>query len=396
MEKVYLEYKETLSTLKSTFRRNFTDEIDWNEPLLFIVGSRGVGKTTLILQHIKEKFGMSSKSLYISMDDLSLSNYKLIDLARNHAQLGGTHLFIDEIHKYENWSQELKNIRDKIRDLKVVVSGSSILDIHKGNADLSRRSVVYTLNGLSFREFLNIENKENLTVLSLEEILKNHEEIAQEIISKIKPLEHFSAYLKHGYFPFYLEGTKNYHHKLMNVLNVVLEQDMALIESIDLVKIPKIRKLIYLLSTQVPYQPNITKLAEALEIDRITLLNYLSSLQKASVLYLARMNGKFYTQLTKPDKIYLQNTNLLYLSQSDVNIGTLRETFFTNQLNTKHTTTLSAKGDFIIDDTYLFEVGGASKSFKQIAGIENSFLVLDEMQMGINNKIPLWMFGFLY
>jgi predicted AAA+ superfamily ATPase len=396
MDKVYLEYIETLSALKPSFRRNFIDEIDWNEPLLFIVGSRGVGKTTLILQHIKEKFGKSTKALYISMDDISLSSYRLYDLAKNHAQLGGTHLFIDEIHKYENWSQELKNIRDKIRELKVVASGSSILDIHKGNADLSRRSVVYNLHGLSYREFLNIQNKLNFPVLSLQEILQNHEEIAQEITEKIKPLEHFSAYLKHGYFPFYLEGTKNYHHKLMNVLNVVLEQDMALLEMIDLVKIPKIRKLIYLLSIQAPYQPNITKLAEALEIDRITLLNYLNSLQKASVLFLARMNGKFYSQLTKPDKIYLQNTNLLYLSQTEVNIGTLRETFFVNQVNTKHSVRLAQKGDFIVDDNFLFEVGGASKSFKQIAGIDQSYLALDEITTGINNKIPLWMFGFLY
>ncbi|MFN5416986.1 MAG: ATP-binding protein [Flavobacteriia bacterium] len=396
MDKVYLEYVETLSALKPSFRRSFIDEIDWNEPLLFIVGSRGVGKTTLILQHIKENFGKSTKALYISMDDISLSSYRLYDLAKNHAQLGGTHLFIDEIHKYENWSQELKNIRDKMRDLKVVASGSSILDIHKGNADLSRRSVVYTLNGLSYREFLNIQHKLSFPVLSLEEILQNHEEIAQEITSKIKPLEHFSAYLKHGYFPFYLEGTKNYHHKLMNVLNVVLEQDMALIEAIDLVKIPKIRKLIYLLSVQAPYQPNITKLAESIEIDRITLLNYLNSLQKASVLFLARMNGKFYSQLTKPDKIYLQNTNLLYLSQSTVNIGTLRETYFVNQVNSKHSVRLAPKGDFIVDNNYLFEVGGASKSFKQIAGIEQSYLALDEITSGINNKIPLWMFGFLY
>jgi predicted AAA+ superfamily ATPase len=396
MDKVYLEHKETLNSLKTNFRRNFTDEIDWNEPLLFIVGSRGVGKTTLILQHIKEKFGKSSKALYISMDDISLSNYTLIDLAKNHAQLGGTHLFIDEIHKYQNWSQELKNIRDKINTLKVVVSGSSILDIAKGNMDLSRRSVVYTLNGLSYREFLNIQNKLNLPILSLEELVKNHEEIAQDISAKITPLEHFLAYLKHGYFPFYLEGTKNYHHKLMNVLNVVLEQDMALIEAIDLVKIPKIRKLIYLLSIQAPYQPNITKLAEAIEIDRITLLNYLNSLQKANVLFLGRVNGKFYSQLTKPDKIYLQNTNLLYLSQNEVNVGTLRETFFVNQVSAKHHVRIATKGDFIVDDNYLFEVGGASKSFKQIAGIEKSYLALDEMPIGINNKIPLWMFGFLY
>lgn len=396
MEKIYLEYHETLAVLKPKFRRSFIDEIDWNEPLLFILGSRGVGKTTLLLQHIKEQFGFSTKALCISMDDISLSNYTLIDLAKQHIQLGGTHLFIDEIHKYQNWSQELKNIRDKYQGLKVVVSGSSILDIQKGSADLSRRAVVYTLNGLSYREYLNIENKLNLPIISLEELVKNHVEIAQDLSESFKPLQHFSPYLKHGYFPFFLEGLQNYHHKLNNVLNVVLEQDMALIDAIELTKIPKIRKLIYLLSTTVPYQPNITKLAEALETDRITLLNYLSSLQKASVLHLTRLKGKFYTQLTKPDKVYLQNTNLLYLSQTEVNIGTLRETFFVNQVGIKNEVKLAEKGDFIINETYTFEVGGATKSFQQIAGIENSFLALDEMPMGINNKIPLWMFGFSY
>lgn len=396
MDLIYLEHRETLTSLKPRFRRDFIDEIDWEEPLLFILGSRGVGKTTLILQYIKEKFGTSTTALYLSMDDVALSQYTLLDLAKQHAQNGGTHLFIDEIHKYQNWSQELKNIRDKIKDLKVVATGSSILDIQKGNADLSRRSVIYTLYGLSFREYLNIELKLNLPVFSLSEILGEHESMVPDLLEQFKPLQYFSSYLKYGYFPFYLEGTKNYHHKLGNVLNVVLEQDMALIEGIDLSKIPKIRKLIYLLSTQVPYQPNITKLAAALETDRITLLNYLSSLEKASVLTLARLNGKLYTQLTKPDKIFLQNTNLLFLSKQPVNVGTLRETFFANQIGIKHHLTLAQKGDFIIDDVYTFEVGGANKTFQQIAGIENSYLAVDEMPLGINNKIPLWLFGFLY
>ena len=396
MDSIYIEHKENLALLKTIFRRSLIDEIDWNEPLLFIIGSRSVGKTTLILQHIKEQFGTDTKALYVSMDDLHLSNFTLIELAKKHTQLGGTHLFVDEIHKYPQWGQELKNIRDKMRDLKVVASGSFILDIQKGNADLSRRSVSYTLTGLSYREFVNIETKQNLPVLSFNDIIQNHEEIALSLTANFKPLQFFSNYLKYGYFPFYLEGTKNYHHKLMNVLNVILEQDMALIESIELSKIPKIRKLIYLLSTQVPYQPNITKLAGVLETDRVSLLNYLNALQKASILFLARAKGKFYTQLTKPDKIYLQNPNLLYLSQPDVNIGTLRETFFINQLSHKHNISLAGKGDFIVDEKYTIEVGGASKNFTQIAGIENSFLALDEMPLGINNKIPLWMFGFLY
>ncbi len=396
MDQIYIEHKETLASLKPRFRRDFMDEIDWEEPLLFILGSRGVGKTTLILQYIKEKFGTASTALYISMDDLALANLSLLDIAKTHAQKGGTHLFVDEIHKYQNWSQELKNIRDKIKELKVVASGSSILDIQKGNADLSRRSVVYNLQGLSFREYVNIELKLKLPIISLKDIIRDHEIIAPQLLEHFKPLQHFPSYLKYGYFPFYLEGTKNYHHKLGNVLNVVLEQDMALIESVDLTKIPKIRKLIYLLSTQVPYQPNITKLAEALETDRITLLNYLNSLQKASVLTLVRLNGKIYTQLTKPDKIYLQNTNLLYLTQSNVNIGTIRETFFANQLGIKHQLTLAHQGDFMVNDAYTFEVGGAGKSFHQIAGIKNSYLAIDEMPLGFKNRIPLWLFGFMY
>ena len=395
MEQIYLEFRALLESQNPTFRRDFSDEIDWNEPLVFILGSRGVGKTTLILQHIKETFGFNSKALYLSMDDLSLANFTLIDLAQRHVQLGGTHLFIDEIHKYNNWSQELKNIRDKIKELKVVVSGSSILDIQKGNADLSRRSVVYKLHGLSYREYLNIEFDLKMSAITLDEILRNHVEIASDLSKQFKPLQHFGAYLKNGHFPFYLEGISSYHHKLNNVLNVVLAQDLALLESIELSKIPKIRKLIYLLSVQVPYQPNITKLAAALEIDRITLLNYLTALENASVLCLARMQGKFYTQLTKPDKIYLQNTNLLYLSQPNVNIGTLRETFFVNQISQKYAFGLASKGDFVINDKYTVEVGGLSKDYKQISNVADSFLALDDLPVGIGNKIPLWLFGFL-
>ncbi|MBK7524587.1 MAG: AAA family ATPase [Saprospiraceae bacterium] len=201
MDQIYIEHKETLAALKPRFRRDFMDEIDWEEPLLFILGSRGVGKTTLILQYIKEKFGTASTALYISMDDLALANLSLLDIAKTHAQKGGTHLFVDEIHKYQNWSQELKNIRDKIKELKVVASGSSILDIQKGNADLSRRSVVYNLQGLSFREYVNIELKLKLPIISLKDIIRDHEIIAPQLLEHFKPLQHFPSYLKYGLFP---------------------------------------------------------------------------------------------------------------------------------------------------------------------------------------------------
>jgi uncharacterized protein len=396
VEYTIIEYRQLLAQLKPSFRRDFMDEIDWQEHLIFILGARGVGKSTLILQYIKETYGTNEAALYISMDDLVLANYQLIDIAKYHVQNGGTHLFIDEIHKYANWSIELKNIRDKIKGLKVVATGSSILDIQKGNADLSRRSVQYIMPGLSFREFVNIENKLKLPKISLIDLTKQHEIIAQELVQQFKPLKEFKNYLQYGYYPFYLEGIKNYHHKLNNVLNAVLEQDMALLEKIELQKIPKIKKLIYLLSAQVPFQSNISKLAAALEIDRGTLINYLQSLQRASVLNLVNTQGKIYSQLAKPDKNYLHNSNLLYLSKQAINTGTLRETFFANQLSKVHTLNLAARGDFIIDDKYTFEVGGATKDFTQIANIKNSYLALDEIEIGIKNKIPFWLFGFGY
>jgi uncharacterized protein len=396
MEDIYIEYLQQLNALETTFRRDCIDTIPWAEPLLFILGARGVGKTTLILQYIKEQYSSSTDALYISMDDISLANYSLIDVAKYHYNQGGQHLFIDEVHKYPNWSQELKNIRDKYKTLKVTVSGSSLLEIQKGNADLSRRSVLYILNGLSFREFLNIETDNNFPSYTITDILDNHTKIATAITKKVKPLQYFGIYLQYGYYPFYLESHTTYATKLMNTVNVILEQDMAFFSAVEISKIPKIKKLIYLLSVQVPYEVNITKLAAALETDRVTLLNYLSILQKASILFLARYKGKLYTALTKPDKIYLQNTNLLYLSKSVINIGTQRETFFANQLNNTNTLNLSPNGNFLVNQKYTIEVGGSNKDYKQIANIPNSYLAIDDITIGINNKIPLWLFGFLY
>ncbi|WP_235291301.1 ATP-binding protein [Portibacter lacus] len=396
MENVLTEHQNSLAFLNPRFRRLIIDDIDWNDRLTFILGPRGVGKTTLILQHIKEKFGTDPRALYISMDDLVVSQYKLIDIAKYHFNSGGTHLFIDEIHKYENWSIELKNIYDKLKPYSVVASGSSILEVQQGNADLSRRSITVNIPGLSFREYINIENNSNYQRCSLWDIMDYHVDIAHDIVKEIKPTMLLSDYVKYGYYPFYLEGKQNYHKKLGNVLNLILESDIPYLMNTDISKVAKVRKLIYILSTQVPYQPNISKLAGSLELNRATLTSYLHYLEKASILNLLWDAGKSYSALSKPGKIYLQNCNLSFLSQRNVNIGTLRETFFLNQINVDHQVNLSKKGDFLVEDKFTFEIGGMNKDFSQLEGVPNSYVVADDLLIGSGNKIPLWLFGFLY
>lgn len=395
-EDIYQEHQRILANIDASFRRFYIDTIDWNERLNFILGARGAGKTTMLIQHIKENYGNDEKVLYISMDDLVIAQYRLLDIADFHHQRGGTHLYVDEIHKYANWSQELKNINDRFKQMKVVVSGSNILDIQKGKADLSRRAVEWNVPGLSFREYINIESGLDIKSLSLEDLLNNHIDIAHDITKKIKPAVLFQPYLEHGYYPFYLEGKKNYHKKLNEVLNVTLEVDMPQLLGVDVSKIPIMRKLIYILTTQTPFTPNITHLGASLGVDRGTLYRYLNYLEKSSVTTMLWDKGKSYSLMSKPDKLYLNNTNLFYLTQSSVPIGTLRESFFVSQLSYQHTLKLPPVGDFLVDDQYLIEVGGKNKGYKQIADIPNSFVAADDLMIGFGKTIPLWMFGFLY
>jgi len=396
IEDVYVEYQRILNNFETDFRRFYIDEIDWDERLSIIIGARGVGKTTIMLQRIVEQHLADPAVLYISMDDLVVSQFSLLDIADYHYQLGGSHLFVDEIHKYANWSQELKNINDRYKKMKVVVSGSSILDIQKGQADLSRRAVEYEVPGLSLREYINIEAGINFEKLSLQDVLARHIEIAQEITKVTKPGAYFKDYLLHGYYPYYLEGKKNYTRKLNNVLNVTLEVDLPMLLGVEVSMIPKLKKLIYILTTQAPFTPNITQLGASLELDRGTLYKYINYLEKASIIRMLWKKGKSYSLMTKPDKLYLHNTNLYYLANSTVNIGTLRESFVVSQLAFEHDLRLPAQGDFIVDDKYILEVGGKSKSYKQIANLPDSYVVSDDLLVGAGNKIPVWLFGFLY
>jgi uncharacterized protein len=399
METLRAEHNLLLQGLANDtlFKRTVTEEIGWEERLLFIKGARGIGKTTLILQRIMSTFKFDERALYVSMDNIALSNKTLVEIATEHYNHGGTHLFIDEIHKYQNWSLELKNIYDKYKKFHVVASGSSILELYKGNADLSRRGVTHVLYGLSLREYVNSSANQNIKKYALNEILNDHVSIANDILKAVNPLKYFKDYLMHGYYPFYLEGTKYFHQKLNTAINQIIEVDIPRIYNIDISNTSKVKKLLYHIAVSVPFQPNSTKLAESLDVSRQTLNTYLNYLEEGQILQLLWNSQKSYSLISKPDKIYLQNPNLCYLIPStSANIGNLRETFFMNQVSTNHKVNTSEKGDFLVDDKFVFEIGGNNKSFKQIADLPDSYVGMDNELIGSGKRIPLWLFGFLY
>jgi uncharacterized protein len=397
MDILYRHHQKFLQTVNTSFVRNIVNEIDWSEHLIGIKGSKGVGKTTMILQHINNTFGKSIEALYISMDSLALEDYTIMDIAEYHSNLGGTHLFIDEIHKYAQWSKDLKSIHDLYPELYIVFTGSSMLQIYAGAADLSRRAITIDMQGLSFREYIEMETGTVFPVYSLREILTHHIDIAHEITTTIKILPQFQQYLKIGYYPFYHKNKNNFHLKLENVINTTLEVDMPYVLGTTVHNIYKIKKLLHILAAEVPFQPNITKLAGSLELNKATLNQYLYYLGESGLLNLLLDAGKGYSLLSKPEKIYLNNTNLAHcINQRGVNIGSIRELFFYNQLAAKHKVNTANKGDFLIDEKYTFEVGGKGKTYKQIANVKNSYIALDEIITGMKYKVPLWLFGFLY
>ena len=398
MEALISTYRNHLEQTNNDFVRYLMPNINWNNRLFAIIGARGTGKTTLMLQHIKQNADIS-KAFYMSLDDLHFSTHRLVDVVRTLWQEGVTRFFIDEIHKYpyETWAQELKNIYDSYPDVKVVFSGSSILNIYRGNADLSRRAVNYELFGLSFREFLEFEGIKKLSAVSLEDLLKDHVSIAAEIIRDIKILPLFRQYLQTGYFPYYKEDAPTYHLRLLNTVNAVLETDLPAVEQIEYVSIQKLKRLLAVIATMTPFTPNMSSLGNQVEIQRSNLSKSLNLLERARLLGLLRNADKSPNSLSKPSKIFLDNPNLAYaLGENNTNTGNLRETFFYNQLKVAGKVTDAAKGDFTVNGKYVFEVGGSNKDFSQIANIPNSYLALDNIEMGFANKIPLWLFGFLY
>jgi predicted AAA+ superfamily ATPase len=398
MEELFNWFYRQLKRTDMYLVRYLSPFINWDSRLLSITGARGCGKTTLILQHIKSTYGNTPRDvLYASLDHLWFSTNSLYDLAVEFDKIDGRVLFLDEVHKYPNWSQEIKNIHDGFPDMKIVFTGSSMLQIYRGYGDLSRRAVHYLLAGMSFREYLKMEYKHDFEKISLEDILKNHVEISSAIIEKIKPIPAFGNYLKMGYYPYYKEDKNTYQLKLTNTINLILESDLPSVENIELYSIANIKKLLWIISTLVPFTPNISNLSSQIGVSRNSLLNFLNVLERADLINLLTTGSKGFNQLTKPEKIYLNNTNQIFALGGDKsNIGNIRETFFFNQLKVVSKVNYTKITDFLVDDKYLFEVGGKSKSFEQIANIENSFLAVDNIEYGFGNKIPLWLFGFLY
>ena len=400
---LFEEYLNRLEKVKLTPKRYLYSKIDFSQKLISILGQRGVGKTTLLLQYLKENFNNSKEALYLSLDAPSLASISLFELAKEFEQYGGKILALDEVHKYENWAGHIKQIYDQL-DIKVIFSGSSILQIQKQNADLSRRCIIYHLENLSFREYLKFKGI-NFASFTLEDILKNHIEIAREINSKIKPLPDFKEYLEFGAYPFFLQGIDSYQQKIVQILNTILESDLAYIENVNIKEIKKLKKLLYLLATSVPFIPNITDISQATSISRPKVYDYLELLERAKIVNSIRSKQKGYNILAKPEKIFIQNTNLAYAITKEMDIGSLRESFFVNQIKNSFEVEkflldeniyASKNGDFLVNDKYIFEIGGKNKGFKQIKDIDNSFVVADEIEIGFRNKIPLWLFGFLY
>ncbi len=354
-----------------------------------------MGKTTLLLQiahHFKQK-----KVLYVALDNLFFSSNSLYSLAERFYQLGGTLLLLDEVHKYPNWSREIKLIYDDFPQLKTIFTSSSILDIHKGESDLSRRAITYELKALSLREYLALSKDLLLPTYTLQEITKYHPDIALDIAQTIKPLEQFHAFLKTGAFPYYMGHTEDYYQQVLQTINLILEVDLQSVQNIDYQNITKIKRLLYILSLSVPFTPNISKLSEQVGLARNTLIQVLHWLSKAHLIHIYYNAGRSISNLNKPDKIWLHNTNIAYaLANHEPDIGNLRETFFLSQLAGLHEISLPKQGDFLIDTNYVFEIGGKNKTSKQIKTLENAFVVKDMIEVGALNQIPLWLFGFLY
>jgi predicted AAA+ superfamily ATPase len=385
-------YLRSISNVKE---RYFYKNIDLNDKLIGIIGARGVGKTTFILYYLKNLNLSISKKLYISADNIEITKTSLIEIAKNFEKIGGQVLAIDEIHKYKNFEIELKQIYDML-NLKVIFSGSSAINLEHKKADLSRRAVIYRVNGLSFREFLEFKTDIKLASYSLEEILQNHTDISYQIIEKIKPFEFYKEYLKYGYYPFYFENPDKYSIKLNETVNTAIEVDIPSIFNIKYENIINLKKLVIYICSSEPFKLNIKELSQKISINRDTLYQYFEYLNRGKILRIIRPKSKGDSIFVKPSKVYLNNTNLNYSYCDNASIGMIRETFFASLLEENHKLSTAKEGDFIVDDKYVFEIGGKKKSFKQIKNIKNSFVVADDIEVGFGNKIPLWLFGFLY
>ena len=398
METLFKKHRKLISQVSTNIIREAMNTIPWEKQLVAIRGSRGVGKTTLMRQYIKLNYGIQAgEALYCLMDSMYFTSHSLLDLAERFHLMGGKHLFLDEVHKYPSWSKEIKEIIDLYPEMKVTFSGSSLLQILNADADLSRRVRSQDLAGLSFREYLRFYHGIELPVFKLEEILSNPDAICTRVCEACHPQPLFESYLRAGYYPFYDGDVEDYYSRIENVVNFIIDQEMTEFCGVDPANTRKLKAMLMFLCDNVPYEVNIAKLASYLELNKATVLSYLSGMKKAELLHLLYSSNVSVTKMQKPDKIYVHNPNILYALGSRENIGTVRECFFVNQLSKGHTVEYGkTSGDFLIDGRITVEVGGKDKSFEQIADIPHSYVFADYMEFPVGKKLPLWLAGFLY
>ena len=387
-----------LSRVPMEQKRYLYPQIDWNDRLVCIKGPKGTGKTTLIQQHMRETFGIASdKAIYISADHIWFSRHDILEAIDYFNSHGFTHVFIDEVHHAENWSRLVKTISDFYPDLFVVYSGSSILKLSKGSADLSRRQAVYSLKGLSFREYLSFEGIMTIRPKAFEDLLRNHRKIASEIVSRTKILPLFEKYLKEGYYPMYAGISSQFKDRIVEIVNNVLDVDFSIIEDFTPATIRKAKKMLMVLAESCPQRPNMSMLYRELETNRNLGLKMLDALERSELVMAIAPEKAKLKRLSKPEKLFLGDTNLMNALVSSPDIGTARETFFASQVRSGgHEVVAPEKGDFLVDGKYLFEIGGKKKGFTQIADLPDSYVVADNIEIGFGNKIPLWIFGFTY
>lgn len=394
MENLIAKSTAKINRVTTTFERYIINQINLKNRLIAILGARGVGKTTLLLQLAKKQ---NIDVLYVALDDLFFSDNTLYSLADEFQKHGGKLLLLDEVHKYPNWSREIKLIFDDFNELQIIFTSSSILDIYKGESDLSRRAISYSLNSLSFREYLLFYEKIELPILTLKQIIDEHTSISLSITQQIKPFKYLNSFIEIGAYPYYNNSPAEYYQQILNTINLILDVDLQGITSLNYDTISKIKRLLYVIATNVPFIPNISKLSERIGVHRNVLVQALQLLERAELIHTLYKQNISISSLTKPNKIWLRNTNLNYaISSENVNVGSIRETFFIQHLNNFHQLSLPEKGDFLVDDTYTFEIGGKHKSQKQINGITNAFLVKDDIEIGVKDNIPLWLFGLIY
>ena len=398
MEKLIERFRKKIAATDLSFVRSLESQINWNARLVCIRGSRGTGKTTLMLQHIKKAFADNlAKVIYVSLDNLYFSDNSLLDFVDTFVKQGGKYLFLDEVHKYPDWSRVIKNIYDDYQELHVAFTGSSLLEILNARSDLSRRALVYNLQGLSFREYLKLVANADFPILTLDEILKDNEKLSTEIVSKIKPFEYFDQYLQHGYYPYFLEGIDDYYSRLNETVNMILEIELPLLRKIDVSYLVKIKKLLTVIGKSAPFIPNVSELSSHIQISRQTLLQYFQYLEESKLIYQVFKESRGLGTLEKPDKIFLENTNLMFLlGRTETNISNVRETFAFNQMSYNHDVLFSAQSDFFVDKTYTFEVGGKNKKRKQIKDVPDSYIIADDIEFGTERSIQLWLLGFMY